>query len=97
MSLNAQYRQRVTAETRRLNRVRNKNSRIPSFDVIAHYIINTKGFAITSLVAMVVNAIVVGVDAEMYHFAPDRYFTAQLVIDIISLLGLLIMYYIGLH
>lgn len=77
----------MTAEQRRLNRVRNKNSRIPSFDVVAHWIVNGRWFNILVKVMLFVNAIIVGIDVEVYQYAPDRHPKVQLGVDIVSMIG----------
>ncbi|KAK2867279.1 hypothetical protein Q8A67_025396 [Cirrhinus molitorella] len=63
-----QKKENITLEQRRLNRVLNRHSRYPPLNMFAHWILESNLFKNLMLVLVIVNVIILAVEAEFHDF-----------------------------
>lgn len=78
----------VTAEDRRRNRVRNKNTRNPPLDLWASWVVHSPWFKNFIVVVLVINAVIIGLQADLGNDEsfPSGVLSFFEVIDLLSLL-----------
>ena len=80
----------LTIGDRRRNRVKNKNSKNPPIDLWANWVVNSALFQNSILVLILLNSVVLGVQAELSDYKDPYFDMLKVILDIFDYCALLV-------